>query len=828
MAKIWLFIIGLLLCTIVIQAQISVTSTGSASIAGKVIDSISRQGLEYATVTLLDQQTGKTVTGSTSGGGGEFVLDNLAIGEYQLVIESIGYRKSTLSNLRITKKAVLIDLKNIPLSKQPKTLTTVIVTAQTKLIDNRIDKLVYNAEKDITSQGGVATDVLKKVPQVSVDVDGNVELAGSASVRFLINGKPSSAFGSSITDVLQSIPASQIKSIEVITNPGAKYDAQGLGGIINIILKQNTARGINGNLSLTAGSRNENGSFNFNARSGNFGFNAFLSGNARLAAITANSSLRTTSDSAGNQQFLSQNGNNRFLRHGIETGIGFDWTFKKQNNFTGSFNLNDFRNSGTGFLSQLQSVHNYIGNQLSDILSQNITGNSNDFQNADISLNYRRSFEKEDQELTVEINSSLGNSEGISNNDQYFLPGDSLYYGIRARNPGKENETEVKVDYNQPIAKDVLIGIGAKATFLDITSNSALNKYSVDDKSYLPDSSLSSALTYRQKVYALYAEISFPVSKFFDVKLGSRYERTQTKSFYARVQSQVQVPGYNTVVPSIFFSKKLAHDQVIKLGYSKRIERPDYGDLNPFINTSDPKNIVAGNPYLQPEVGQRFELSYSRDFPIGSFMITAFYRNNRHDIQPYLKYYNELEIGDSIYRNVSVSTRENIGSEKNTGINVFANLRVTPKLSIRSNIFLFHRHIKNEIDKGLDRYSFNYRLNVNGTYQFSNLLAGELFGNFNSARNEAQGKYPSFTTYNIALRKLSANKKVSFALTATNPFNKYVNQRLELYGVNFTQSSLRKIPFRSFGINFTWKFGKLEFKKDNEEPAGEVNAPQGS
>jgi len=825
MTRIALYIIGLLFVTPAINAQSPPAAAGSASIAGKITDSVSGHPLEYATITLLDQKTGKTITGTTSGSAGIFTLDNLPVGEYQLVIEFMGFRKYTRHHLSITKKAAIIDVKNIQLSKDVTMLSGVTVTAQAKLIDNKIDKLVFNAEKDLTSQGGVATDILKKVPQVSVDVDGNVELSGSSSIRFLINGKPSTAFGSSIADVLQSIPASQIKSIEVITNPGAKYDAQGLGGIINIILKQNTARGINGNLSLTAGTRMENGSFNFNARKDNFGFNAFISGNTRLAVTTPSTSLRTSADTTGKKALLSQDGTHRFTRRGIESGIGFDWTLKKKNSFTGSFNYNDFDNSGTGFINQSQSVQDITGNPLSAILSYNRTGSSNKFHNADVSLNYKRSFEKEDQELTIGVNSSFGNSVGVSNNDQYLLPADSLYYGIRSRNPGHENETQVQVDYTQPVAKDVLLGVGGKATFLDISSNAAVNSYSAGDKLYLQDTSLSNSLSYHQKVYAMYAEISFPVASLFDVKLGSRYERTETNSFYSHAQSQVQAPGYNTIVPSIFFSKKLGNDQVIKLSYSKRIERPDYGDLNPFINTSDPKNIVAGNPYLQPEIGQRYELSYSRDFPaIGSFMITAFYRNNGHDIQPYTKYYAELQIGDSLYHNVSVSTRENIGTEKNTGVNLFANLHVTPKFSLRGNAFVFHRYIINEVDKGLNRRSFNYRFNMNATYQFSALLAAEFFGNFNSARNEVQGKYPSFTTYSIAVRKLSRNKKMSLALTATNPFNNYVNQQLELYGANFTQTSLRRIPFRSIGINFTWKFGKLEFKKEKEESGVDLNA----
>ena len=203
------------------------------------------------------------------------------------------------------------------------TLKDVTVTSQTKLIDNRIDKLVFNAENDVTSQGGVATDILKKIPQVSVDADGNVELAGSGGVRFLINGKPSSAFGSNVADVLQSIPASQIKSIEVITNPGARYDAQGLGGIINIILKQTKVNGINSNISLSAGTRIENGSFNITARHGNFGLNAFISGNTRLTAATPFTSDRTSIDTAAKRKCITASARyTRSNRHGLESGLG--------------------------------------------------------------------------------------------------------------------------------------------------------------------------------------------------------------------------------------------------------------------------------------------------------------------------------------------------------------------------------------------------------------------------------------------------------------------------------------------------------------------------
>ncbi len=209
-------------------------------------------------------------------------------------------------------------------------------------------------------------------------------------------------------------------------------------------------------------------------------------------------------------------------------------------------------------------------------------------------------------------------------------------------------------------------------------------------------------------------------------------------------------------------------------------------------------------------------------------MVTAFYRENNHDIQPYIVFYPSLLVGDSTYTNVSVSTRENIGKEQNIGVNLFGDLHPTDKLSVRANFFVFRRHIFNGIDLGRSPTSLNYRTNMNITYLFTNTLSGEFFGNFNSARNELQGRYPSFTSYTIAARKQFWNKKGSLALTATNLFNEYVRQPTVLYGTNFTTNGLRKIPFRSIGLNFTWKFGKLDFKKEKDNNDNkDLTTPEG-
>ena len=335
---------------------------------------------------------------------------------------------------------------------------------------------------------------------------------------------------------------------------------------------------------------------------------------------------------------------------------------------------------------------------------------------------------------------------------------------------------------------------------------------------YAYDSTLSNYLRYQQRVYALYTELNFPVSNWFDVKAGLRYERTELNPFFSNISQQVMEPGYNTFVPSDFISRKLNDKQTLKLSYSKRIERPEYRELNPFINTTDPYNITTGNPYLQPEIGHRFELGWTEQLDGGSsFMISAFYRLNQNDIQPYVVYYPTLPVGDTVYKNVAVSTNQNIGTEKNLGMNLFSDLHLNNKFNLRTNIFLFYRQGINALDSNMKVESFNYRINMNLSYNFSTVFAGEFFANFNSPRNEIQGKYPSFSTYTIAFRKQIWKKKGSIALTGTNLFSEYLTQSTVLYGSNFTVNSTRKIPFRSIGINFTWKFGRLDFLKPKSE-----------
>ncbi|HEY4148657.1 MAG TPA: TonB-dependent receptor [Chitinophagaceae bacterium] len=793
-------------------------------ITGRVLDGITKKGVEYATITVYQPGNTKPVNGTMTNDKGVFAVSGMTVGRYSVVVEFIGHESRYIDSVVIGAKTLQASVGDVLLMKKDQELQGVTVTAQRGLVENKIDKMVYNAEKDITSQGGVATDVLKKVPMVSVDVDGNVELQGNGNIRFLINGKPSSIFGNNITDALQSIPAGQIKSIEVITSPGAKYDAEGTGGIINIILKDSRVRGVNGNINLSGGSRLENGSLNLNARKDNFGVNAFFSGNAQRTSTTVNGLDRTSFDSTGAMSgHLLQNGQSAFSRNGFESGLGFDWIIDKRSNLSGNIGLDNFGNNSNSFNNQRQTQYG-SGTVLSDIYS--IIHSTNHFrgQSTDWSLNYKKTFSREDQELNISYQNSYGNNRSSYSQYQNPLQGDSILGGSNSSSIGKDNEMSLQADYTQPLSDKVKLESGLKTDIRKISSNTDVFSYNGGTGSYEYDKTQSNQLIYNRNVYAAYTSLAFPIGSFLDAKAGLRYERTQTSADFSKA-AVTSIPDYNTWAPALVISHSFSNEESIKISYSHRIQRPGYRALNPYVNASDPKNLSTGNPYLLPEVANNIELGYMKSFDKGgSFNVALFYHRSAQDIQPYIVYHPSYKVGDSVYTNVSVTSSENIGVENNLGLNLYGSVPLTSKLNVRTNLSFFDRYIENGITTGTIN-SFNYRANMNITYQFNNNFIGEAFGNFNSARNEVQGKYPSFSSYSFAFRKQLWHKKGSVGFTTTNPFNKYVNQPTEVTGQGFTLNSTRKVPYQSFGISFTLKFGRLEFKKEPEQPHTDEGNP---
>ncbi len=780
-------------------------------ISGKVTDAATKQGVDYATISVYKQGATSPFNGISTDPKGNFTVDQIPAGEYKITADFLGYQRTTVEHV-VVKAGGTTNMAEILLAPTPHQLKDVNITATTPTVQNKIDKMVYNPQNDLSAQGGVAIDILKKVPQITVDIDGNVELQGNANIRFLINGKPSSIFGASLADALASIPASQIKSIEVVTSPGAKYDAAGTGGIINIILKDSKVEGINGSINLSAGTRRENGSFNLNVRKGNFGVNAFFSGNAQINSNAPNTSSRVSTDGSGNTTTFLQDGSNNFKRNGYQSGLNFTWNISKHDDLTASIGFNHFGNHGSGLTNQDQRVINENGLLLSDTATVRNSSSKFNGTSTDVSLAYKKTFDTEGQELNILYSSSFGNNSFSSFQRTDYANSSTYPTGISNTNPGKDRETQLSVDYAQPVSKNFTIETGAKLDFNHINNNVVTTTLDTLGN-FVPSLNQTYGFTYDRKIYAYY--LSFTTSlfnKFLDVKVGARDEYTVTTADF----KNTIIPNYNILVPSLVFSHKISESQSVKLSYTRRIERPDYGDLNPFLNISDTHNISTGNPNLKPEKGDNFELGYNKSFDKGANInVAAFYRRNTDDIQRFTTFYQTLTLDGVTYSNVAFNERYNLGSEVRTGINIYGSLPVTKDFNLRTNMVFANRTSNNPGSASVS--GFAYRLNLNAQYNFAKDLSAEFFGNYNSSQKGIQGTQPKFVFYNFAVRKMFMNKKASIGLTASNPFAKYVSQSSTTFGTGFNQTNIRYIPIQSFGISLSYKFGKLDFKKDKDK-----------
>ncbi|PSK90414.1 TonB-dependent receptor domain-containing protein [Taibaiella chishuiensis] len=793
-------------------------------ITGRVLDAQTSQGVEYATISLQDVLTGKLLDGTSADSSGNFTIKDIPGGKYRISASFLGYADYRSDTLTLNPGVPRVKLPVIQLRANTQTLSDVVISALAPVVENKIDKVVFNAANDITAQGGVALDVLSKVPQVSVDVDGNVTLQGNANIRFLINGKPSGVFGNNLTDALSAIPASQISRIEAITSPGARYDAQGTGGIINIILKESKIKGMNGSINGALGTRTENTSINLNARNGNLGLNAFFSGNATLRARSLNTQDRSSVNAAdATTTRLLQEGYNNLSRGGMQAGMGFDWAASKRDIFTGSFQYRYFTNRRDGITQLSETVKDAQGKVLSGSNStRDVTGGMNN-HSLEWSLSYKHKFRHEGEELNIDYYASYGRPTMQYSQQQAYEGALMPYTGVASYNPGTNNQNNIALEYIRPFSKKLLLEAGAKSSFNHISSLTGISSLSLPGGNYIDDPVQSYNLHYKMNIYAGYLSATLSLFNYVDLKAGLRIEHTDISMDYR----DTRVPSYNTYVPSLILSHKLDESRFVKLAYTHRIERPEYEELNPFLNLSDPYNITTGNPFLKPELGDNFELGYSQSFSNGgNLYVSLVERINSQDIKPFTEFYPQYIIGDSTYHNISITNKRNIGTEYNTGLMFSGSFPLMPHLSARANLMVFNRHIINNLAGAnplTNSFSCNANLNVN--YQFPHDIVAEVFGNYKSPFNNIQGKNPQFFTYTLAIRKQLWHKKASLGFTATNPFANSVRQVTTISNDVYQAYNIRLIPLRSLGITFSYRFGKLDFGKNNKQEHGIPDVP---
>ncbi|MCF0062926.1 TonB-dependent receptor [Dyadobacter chenwenxiniae] len=768
---------------------------GNAKLSGSIVDSSSAKGIEFASIALYSKASGQAVDGTVADENGKFTLSKLAAGEYKVLISFIGFVNKTIDNIAIAKGQDL-NLGVISLSSNIKTLNEVTVTGQAALIEEKVDRLVYNAEKDITAKGGDATDILRKVPLLTVDLDGNVSLRGSQNIRVLVNNKPSTIIANSVADALKQIPADQIKSVEVITSPSAKYDAEGSGGIINIITKKNSLQGLNLNIDSGIGNRGSILSLNGGYRKGKAGFTIGGFGRGMYNTITK-TTLEQTSIVNDVSTVTRQTGDGSSRGLFGNYNLGFDYDLAKNQSITAGvrYGVRNFR-SQQDLITRITKTGEMDLNSARNVDAKNLSGT------IDANIDYLHTF-KPQQEWSI---STLYSRNDLTNDfDADILNGSSeLINRQRNLNKSINQEFTLQSDYQTPIKKNQMLEFGGKGIIREVTSayNFLTAKPSGDFRPELDQP--AGDLTYHQNIAAGYTSYTYTTKKRYTFKGGLRYEHTFIDA--STNEGTVGVGNYGVLVPSVNASKTFK-GTTVKLGYNRRIQRPGLQQLNPNFNSANPQNITIGNPELRPELTNNFELGLSKNIKKTFINATFFGRVTNNAITQV------RQPSDTLAGSI-ITTYENIGKQHAYGLNLFANVAATSKISfgVFSNIFyttLTGQTLEKGVSRTLENTGFVVSGGVFSQATFKNGWGAQAFGFMQGNQVQLQGHMGGFGFYTVGVKKEFADKKASLGLAAENFLSRRFKMHTELTSPDFNQVNDIFMYNRGVRLTFTYKIGKM-------------------
>jgi outer membrane receptor protein involved in Fe transport len=794
-----LFTLCAVACSLVLSA--ANYNEVNSKITGVVIDSVTSKPVEFATVALVDA-TGKTLDGTVCDDNGKFEIHKVAPGSYTIKITFVGFDTKEIA-VKIEDKKDNTDLGKIIISPTAQVLKEVTIEGEKSIIEERVDRTVYNAENDMTAKGGDATDVLKRVPMLSVDLDGNVSLRGNQNILVLINNKPSTIVASSVADALKQIPADQIKQVEVITSPSAKYDAEGSAGIINIITKKNNLQGLTLNVDAGVGYRGSNLGLNGNYRKGKMGFSLGGFGRANYNITGSFKNTQITGDNTNVQRADTRNqglfGNYNF---------GWDYDINQKNSLAASvrFGIRDMES----FQDDLQRIQNGTLTSFQNIVSLDQS------HNIDASMTYTHLYTKQGREL------SLQGQYSRNNRDNNYLQTEYLNEDrFRNLNDSYNEEMTFQIDYVSPITQTQIIEFGGKDIFRRAYSDFSSFLSTELTGAFIPNTTAnySNNLNYDQNVMSGYLSYTLNTKAGYSIKAGSRYEYT-TINAYTKTDNDITINPYGVIVPSVNLSKRLKAGNMVKLSYNRRIQRPSIRFLNPNIQRQNELNISVGNPELSPEYTNNFELAYSKFIKGTTLNFTTFYRNTNDAIQ---------SVRDTLtfegVRGVSRTTYQNIGHENAAGGSIFANVNIG-KLTLNGGGDIYYQMLDNK--------------NPDPTLHYQNegwVLNGRLFGSYNLDKGwglqffsfvrgnqvQLQGTQGSMYMYSLAIRKEFNEKRGSIGVGAENFFTPAIKIKNTTEANGLIQYSENTRNMLSFRINFSYRIGKMSMENRPRRSRRSIN-----
>ncbi|CAL2079466.1 conserved exported hypothetical protein [Tenacibaculum dicentrarchi] len=809
-----LILIVIFMLSISIQAQRPTKKQGNIpkiTLTGKIIESNTKQPLEYATLVFTHMRS-KRISGGITDTNGNFSIQ-VPKGFYAIKVEFIGFKTKNLSNKKLIENT---NLGIITLSEDAEKLNEVEIIAEKSTVEIRLDKKIYNVGKDMTVKGGTASDVLDNVPSVNVDAEGAISLRGNENVRILIDGKPSALVGLTGTDALRNLPADAIEKVEVITAPSARYDAEGTAGILNIILRKGKITGFNGSLNITAGNPDLlRIAPNLNYRTKKFNLFSNLGYSYRKGPGNSKTTFSYLKNGILDSTQIEDRTFDRKNKN-FNASVGMEYYINKNSSVTGNFVYR--KSDGDDVATNLTDrflFNDSSKNLLNETRIENEQENGTDKQ---YSINYTNNLNKDGQKLTIDL--QYGDSQETEN-----MP--VTVNGVLSELNSQitsSKEKLLQIDYVFPIGENSQFEIGHKASYQDLNSDFKVNILNSSN-----DFDPSNAITFKQNIFAFYSQYGSKINQF-SYLLGLRSEITDI-DLNVLTTNQESTKKYTKWFPTVNIGYELNDNENLTLGYSKRLRRPRHWFLNPFETRSSATSVFRGNPDLNPTFTNSLDLGYNtkiRKFNLGA---SVYYQHSTDIVQPI----SVIEKRDE--NNIFIRQPVNLNDENRYGFEFTSNYNPTKKvrLSASFNYYQFntnafsHTYTSQDGSKIVTNLAevnenswfarFNSRITLPAKIAWQTRLM------YRGSKNNAQSNIKGMFMANLSFSKDILKEKASLVLNVSDLFNSRKRESTTYYGGIENPSTIANGTFqwreRQISLSFTYRFNQKKKRENRQNNEGD-------
>lgn len=772
---------------------ISLAQQSPGKIKGTVQDKSTSEPLPFSTIGVFSEKD-SLVGGGISDENGKFTVD-LPFGKYYALVEFMGFEALKTDVFTLSRENQNLDLGEIGLETSASDLNEVVVQGEKTLMELSLDKRVFNVGKDLANAGGNASDILMNLPSVAVDPDGNVRLRGSSNVRILIDGKPSGLVSFKGSSGLRQLPANMVERVEVITNPSARYEAEGMAGVINIILKKDSKQGFNGSFELIAGYPVNTG-FTTNLNYRHRRINWFINYGLAYRETPGISELyQEVYNEDGSTSILSQNNASTVTALNNNLRGGLDYYFNENSILTLSYlwrRSDAHRITDIRYEDYLNSFDDYLGYSLRR------QDETEDEPNKEAIINYKRSFAQKGHEFTA----SFTYLNYWERSDQLFteysftpaavpIPAEDIVQ--TSLNDEYENQYLLQLDYVKPFAAKGKIESGIRTSFREME-----NDYLVQEQNETGDfetiDGLDNIFLYNENILAAYGIVGNESGKW-SYQGGIRAEYTDVETILVET-NESNPRSYTNFFPSAHLTYNLTTENAFQLSYSRRVRRPVYNDLSPYVTFSDQRNFFSGNPDLDPEFTDAFELGHINYFERGTLFSTVYFRNTVDKIERI------RQVNDDGF---SVTAPYNLTGEKSFGVEFSGDYRVNEWWKLDFNANFFHARIDaSNIGQTELRKTYSWLFRQTSRFTFGEGWDVQVRANYEARQKTAQGVRKGIFFMDLSASKRILEDRGTLVLNVTDVFNTRINRYI-LEGFNFFTEGESQMVRRQTNLTFAYR-----------------------